>query len=111
MGHNTTNQTFLFEDNISLTFNLLSTCIGILFSVLSMLVLQLYLKKLHMIIKGLFLSMFIQQFMFYSLILGGLIAMGFFQYQNWLTCSFVVQGTIMIGMVQRSSVALVSIVR
>ena len=105
------NQTFLADDPWSLTFNLISSSISIILSIVSLVILLTYLKRLHAIIHGIFLGMFIQQVSLYSLILGGQIAMGFFGIQNRITCSIVIQGTLMVSLVSRTSVAAVSISR
>ena len=105
------NQTFLADEPWSLTFNLISSSVSIILSIVSLVILLTYLKKLHAIIHGIFLSMFIQQVSLYSMILGGQIAMGFFEIQNRITCGIVIQGTLMISLVSRTSVAAVSISR
>ena len=105
------NQTFLADEPLSLTFNLISSSLSIILSIVSLVILLTYLKKLHAIIHGIFLSMFIQQVSLYSMILGGQIAMGFFEIQNRITCGIVIQGTLMISLVSRTSVAAVSISR
>ena len=105
------NQTFLADESWSLTFNLISSSVSIILSIVSLVILLTYLKKLHAIIHGIFLSMFIQQVSLYSMILGGQIAMGFFEIQNRITCGIVIQGTLMISLVSRTSVAAVSISR
>ena len=105
------NQTFLADEPWTLTFNLISSSISIILSIVSLVILLTYLKKLHAIIRGIFLSMFIQQVSLYSLILGGQIAMGFFEVQNRITCGIVIHGTLMISLVSRTSVAAVSISR
>ena len=102
---------FLADEPWSLTFNLISSSVSIILSIVSLVILLTYLKKLHAIIHGIFLSMFIQQVSLYSMILGGQIAMGFFEIQNRITCGIVIQGTLMISLVSRTSVAAVSISR